>query len=155
MTAFGHGKHTCPAQPFSLSAMTKAVTQLLGAYEMTPTWTTYPRPVPAQIGGVARAAGPAEVTYTRSSLNFRRVRGRCSRVEVDGLVMRYGDTTAVDGLSLTVEAQTITAVLGPNGAGKTTTLETCEGYRAPQAARSGCWASTRARTGAPCSPGSA
>jgi ABC-2 type transport system ATP-binding protein len=46
--------------------------------------------------------------------------------------MRYGDTTAVDGLSLTVEAQTITAVLGPNGAGKTTTLETCEGYRAPQ-----------------------
>ena len=40
---------------------------------------------------------------------------------------------AVDGLSLTVEAHTITAVLGPNGAGKTTTLETCEGYRAPQA----------------------
>src|SRR6476469_3643408 len=46
--------------------------------------------------------------------------------------MRYGDKGAVDGLSLTVERQTITAVLGPNGAGKTTTLETCEGYRAPQ-----------------------
>jgi ABC-2 type transport system ATP-binding protein len=54
-------------------------------------------------------------------------------VEVDGLVMRYGDTTAVDGLSLTVDPHTITAVLGPNGAGKTTTLETCEGYRRPQA----------------------
>ena len=54
-------------------------------------------------------------------------------VEVDGLVMRYGDTVAVDGLSLGVEAHTITAVLGPNGAGKTTTLETCEGYRTPQA----------------------
>jgi ABC-2 type transport system ATP-binding protein len=53
-------------------------------------------------------------------------------VAVDGLVMRYGDKVAVDGLSLTVERQTITAVLGPNGAGKTTTLETCEGYRAPQ-----------------------
>jgi ABC-2 type transport system ATP-binding protein len=53
-------------------------------------------------------------------------------VEVDGLVMRYGATTAVDGLSLTVERGTITAVLGPNGAGKTTTLETCEGYRRPQ-----------------------
>ncbi len=51
---------------------------------------------------------------------------------VDGLVMQYGDTTAVDDLSLTVETGTITAVLGPNGAGKTTTLETCEGYRAPQ-----------------------
>lgn len=47
--------------------------------------------------------------------------------------MRYGDKTAVDGLSLKVERGTITAVLGPNGAGKTTTLETCEGFRKPQA----------------------
>ncbi|MXG88729.1 ATP-binding cassette domain-containing protein [Nocardioides sp. YIM 123512] len=46
--------------------------------------------------------------------------------------MRYAETTAVDGLSLTVERGTVTAVLGPNGAGKTTTLETCEGYRRPQ-----------------------
>src|SRR3954451_25038676 len=46
--------------------------------------------------------------------------------------MRYGATTAVDGLSLQVGRGTITAVLGPNGAGKTTTLETCEGYRRPQ-----------------------
>ncbi|MFC7494044.1 MULTISPECIES: ABC transporter ATP-binding protein [unclassified Nocardioides] len=46
--------------------------------------------------------------------------------------MRYGDKVAVDGLSLTVDRATITAVLGPNGAGKTTTLETCEGYRRPQ-----------------------
>jgi len=55
-----------------------------------------------------------------------------SAVVVDGLVMRYGSKTAVDGLSLTVRTGTITAVLGPNGAGKTTTLETCEGYRKPQ-----------------------
>lgn len=54
-------------------------------------------------------------------------------VRVDGLVMRYGDRTAVDDLSFDVEAHTITAVLGPNGAGKTTTLETCEGYRRAQA----------------------
>ncbi|WP_340538349.1 ABC transporter ATP-binding protein [Nocardioides sp. GXZ039] len=53
-------------------------------------------------------------------------------VSVEGLVMRYGDKVAVDGLSLSVEPHTITAVLGPNGAGKTTTLETCEGYRVPQ-----------------------
>ncbi len=52
-------------------------------------------------------------------------------VEVSGLVMRYGEKTAVDGLDLLVERHTITAVLGPNGAGKTTTLETCEGYRRP------------------------
>jgi ABC-2 type transport system ATP-binding protein len=54
-------------------------------------------------------------------------------VEVAGLVMRYGDKVAVDALDLVVQRNTITAVLGPNGAGKTTTLETCEGYRRPQA----------------------
>jgi len=53
-------------------------------------------------------------------------------VEIDGLVMAYGDKVAVDGLSLEVARGSVTAVLGPNGAGKTTTLETCEGYRAPQ-----------------------
>lgn len=46
--------------------------------------------------------------------------------------MRYGTTTAVDGLSLDVPEGSITAVLGPNGAGKTTTVETCEGFRVPQ-----------------------
>jgi ABC-2 type transport system ATP-binding protein len=46
--------------------------------------------------------------------------------------MTYGEVVAVDGLDLTVDRGTITAVLGPNGAGKTTTLETCEGYRRPQ-----------------------
>jgi ABC-2 type transport system ATP-binding protein len=56
-------------------------------------------------------------------------------VEIDGLVMRYGDKVAVDELSLTVERGTITAVLGPNGAGKTTTLETAEGYRRPHGGR--------------------
>ncbi|GLW69455.1 ABC transporter ATP-binding protein [Kitasatospora phosalacinea] len=54
-------------------------------------------------------------------------------VEVTALVKRYGDKTAVDGLSLTIARGTVTAVLGPNGAGKTTTIETCEGYRRPDA----------------------
>jgi ABC-2 type transport system ATP-binding protein len=52
-------------------------------------------------------------------------------VEVCDLVVRYGTKTAVDGLSLTVEAGSITTLLGPNGAGKTTTMEACEGYRRP------------------------
>jgi ABC-2 type transport system ATP-binding protein len=50
-------------------------------------------------------------------------------VVVTGLVKRYGTTTAVGGLSMTVERGSVTAVLGPNGAGKTTTIEICEGYR--------------------------
>jgi ABC-2 type transport system ATP-binding protein len=54
-----------------------------------------------------------------------------SVVSVDGLVVRYGDVTAVDGLSFSADAGAVTALLGPNGAGKTTTVETIEGYRKP------------------------
>ncbi len=50
-------------------------------------------------------------------------------VEVNGLVVRYGDLEAVKGVSFTAEAGLVTAVLGPNGAGKTSTIEVCEGYR--------------------------
>ena len=65
VTAFGHGKHTCPAQPFSLAAMTASATRLLTTYDLTTRWTDHPLPVPAQIGGVARASGPVEVSYSR------------------------------------------------------------------------------------------
>ena len=65
VTAFGHGKHSCPAQPFSLAAMTTAMTHLCSRYAMTPGWSAYPRPVPAQIGGVARSADPCPVEYVR------------------------------------------------------------------------------------------
>jgi cytochrome P450 len=67
VTAFGHGRHSCPAQPFSLAAMTAAMTHLLREYQMTPRWTTHPQPVPAQIGGVARAEGPCLVDYVPRS----------------------------------------------------------------------------------------
>jgi ABC-2 type transport system ATP-binding protein len=56
-------------------------------------------------------------------------------VEVDGLVVRYGEVTAVDGVTFEAEAGQITAVLGPNGAGKTTTIEALEGFRRPDAGR--------------------
>jgi cytochrome P450 len=65
VTAFGHGRHSCPAQPFSLAAMTMAMTRLLGCYAMTPGWGEYPRPVAAQIGGVARSRDLCQVAYTR------------------------------------------------------------------------------------------
>jgi ABC-2 type transport system ATP-binding protein len=52
-------------------------------------------------------------------------------VEVQNLVMRYGDVTAVDGIWFTAEAGQVTAVLGPNGAGKTSTIEALEGFRRP------------------------
>ncbi len=50
-----------------------------------------------------------------------------------GLVKRYADTTAVDGLDLEVAAGECFGLLGPNGAGKTTTVEIFEGLTAPTA----------------------
>jgi len=50
-------------------------------------------------------------------------------VEVSGLIKRYGDVAAVDGVDLTIEAGEVFALLGPNGAGKTTTVEVLEGHR--------------------------
>jgi ABC-2 type transport system ATP-binding protein len=52
-------------------------------------------------------------------------------VVIDGLVKRYGGTTALDGVSLQAARGAVTALLGPNGAGKTTAVEICEGYRRP------------------------
>jgi ABC-2 type transport system ATP-binding protein len=50
-------------------------------------------------------------------------------ISIRGLVKRYGDFVAVDGLDLDIRRGEIFALLGPNGAGKTTTVEICEGYR--------------------------
>ena len=63
VTAFGHGRHTCPAQLFSIRAMTAAVRHLFGSYVLEPVWTVEPRPVPAQIGGIARAADACPVRF--------------------------------------------------------------------------------------------
>jgi ABC-2 type transport system ATP-binding protein len=50
-------------------------------------------------------------------------------IEVKGLTKRYGDFTAVDGISFSVHAGETFGILGPNGAGKTTTLEMLEGLK--------------------------
>ena len=43
-------------------------------------------------------------------------------LELDGLTRRFGDLTALDGLSFSVPAGQVVGFLGPNGAGKTTTM---------------------------------
>ncbi|HET9017930.1 MAG TPA: ABC transporter ATP-binding protein [Thermomicrobiaceae bacterium] len=50
-----------------------------------------------------------------------------------GLVKRYGDVVALDGLDLTVPAGAIFGFLGPNGAGKTTTVRLLTGLTRPTA----------------------
>jgi len=56
-------------------------------------------------------------------------------IETDNLVKRYGDVTAVDGLSLRVAQGAIYAFLGLNGAGKTTTIRLLLGMVKPTAGR--------------------
>jgi ABC-2 type transport system ATP-binding protein len=43
-------------------------------------------------------------------------------IEATGLVKRYAQKAALDGVDISVAAGTVTAVLGPNGAGKTTAV---------------------------------
>jgi ABC-type multidrug transport system ATPase subunit len=51
----------------------------------------------------------------------------------DGVVKLYGETTAVDGLSLAVPEGTVCGLLGPNGAGKTTAIRVLLGLATPTA----------------------
>ncbi|MGA9995678.1 MAG: ABC transporter ATP-binding protein [Pyrinomonadaceae bacterium] len=67
----------------------------------------------------------AEETQTRAQ-GAQRFALRCN-----GLVKRFADVTAVNGLDLEIFAGECFGLLGPNGAGKTTTVEILEGLTAP------------------------
>ncbi|MEO7916588.1 MAG: ATP-binding cassette domain-containing protein, partial [Dokdonella sp.] len=52
-------------------------------------------------------------------------------IQTNNLCKRYGDLTAVDGISFTVEPGQVLGFLGPNGAGKSTTMKMIAGFLAP------------------------
>src|SRR5262245_57475272 len=54
-------------------------------------------------------------------------------IEVRELRKRFGDTTALDGVSFSVARGEVVGFLGPNGAGKTTTLRILSTYLTPDA----------------------
>ncbi|WP_404333615.1 ATP-binding cassette domain-containing protein [Sphingomonas sp. MMS12-HWE2-04] len=52
-----------------------------------------------------------------------------------GLIKRFGDAPALDGVSITVAAGTVTGLVGPDGAGKTTLIRILAGLMAPSEGR--------------------
>lgn len=92
-------------------------------------------PLPLSVRDARRAAGPLR----------ERLRGRSSApahaaasaaepaAEVRGLVARYGGTTALAGLDLTVRRGEVVALMGRNGAGKSTLLGQLVGLQRPAA----------------------
>ena len=53
-----------------------------------------------------------------------------AELEVEGLGLRFGGLTVLDGVSFAVEAAELFALIGPNGAGKTSVLNCIGGiYR--------------------------
>ncbi|MGA4545587.1 ATP-binding cassette domain-containing protein [Uniformispora flossi] len=56
-------------------------------------------------------------------------------IEAEGLVKRYGKTTALAGIDLVAEQGTVLSLLGPNGAGKTTTTRVLATLVTPDAGR--------------------
>jgi heme exporter protein A len=61
--------------------------------------------------------------------------GEAPAIELDGLVRRYGERTALDGVSVAVPAGATLVVFGPNGAGKSTLLRVLATLLRPQGGR--------------------
>jgi spermidine/putrescine transport system ATP-binding protein len=60
---------------------------------------------------------------------------RGGRVELVDLVKRFGEVTAVDGISVDIPAGEFFSLLGPSGCGKTTTLRMIAGFERPDSGR--------------------
>ncbi len=83
-----------------------------------------PRPVPPHLdlGGARDASG-------RIGADGEHV------LQLDRLTRRFGDVTALDGLTFAIERGELCGFLGPNGAGKTTAMRCAVGVSTPDAGR--------------------
>ena len=75
--------------------------------------TTASRPVPASLASVANRSGQAQASYDAPV-----------KIDVNGLNFYYGTKRALDGITIQIRANLVTAFIGPSGCGKSTFLRT-------------------------------
>jgi ABC-type Fe3+/spermidine/putrescine transport system ATPase subunit len=63
------------------------------------------------------------------------VASRSADLRVEGLVKKFGDVAALDGVSLDIASGELLTILGPSGSGKTTLLKVVAGFETPDAGR--------------------
>ncbi|MFI5034476.1 MAG: ABC transporter ATP-binding protein, partial [Reyranellales bacterium] len=56
---------------------------------------------------------------------------RSADLKVEGLVKRFGEVVALDGVSLDIASGELLTILGPSGSGKTTLLKVVAGFETP------------------------
>ncbi|MHB1711114.1 MAG: ABC transporter ATP-binding protein [Acidimicrobiales bacterium] len=71
--------------------------------------------------------------HRHSALEEQDAQGGEPYLAVQGVTVRFGGVVANDGVTLTVERGTVTALIGPNGAGKSTLFDVITGARRPAA----------------------
>ena len=118
---------------------------------------------PAMSSGGRAVLSRMELNSARLAAPSRNAVGNCHRsrpsvpvmtdaIVVEGLVKRFGATTALDGVDLTVAEGSVLGLLGPNGAGKTTVVRILTTLLRADAGRARWWASTSCATPPRCAP---
>lgn len=85
------------------------------------------QPVAASEAGALDVAVPSPAAV--------RERAAPKTLSIENLTVRYGASTAVDGVSLQVRPGRVTGLIGPNGAGKTSFIDAVTGFTRPQGGR--------------------
>ena len=101
-----------------------------------PTTPRTTKPAAARTTGAkATDAKPVDAAPVETKPVAPKPEPRETVLKIDGLVKRFGDTIAVAGIDLAIEAGSFYGIVGPNGAGKTTTLSMVTGLLRPDAGR--------------------
>jgi iron(III) transport system ATP-binding protein len=77
----------------------------------------------------------AWLSKLNGSTGARSATGEGARLSFEAVTRAYGETLALDGVSLDVEPGTVTCLLGPSGCGKTTLLRVASGIERPTSGR--------------------